>query len=431
MTMLNKLMSDSNRAILLGFMTIFFFFGGLGSWVVFANLDSAVVGPGDLIVSGNRKSIQHKEGGTITRVNVIDGDFVEAGSVLLQLDDHDYRATLNAFQSSYNAAKISLARATAELAGATNFEISPDLEFTAEVHEVYEKELNIFNNHREFLAKQLEIQDFQIAQAQFQMEALKSQLAAVNKESTLVEEQLDTLKSLYSKGLETNQRLLDLTRISQQLNGNAAQIVGEIGRSSTQISQAGSEKVRLRVYALESVTKESRDTELKLQDLQLKIGALKYTIENLTIKAPISGSIVNLKVSSLGGTVQPGQVIMEIVPNKIPIVVDAKIRPEDIDHIVLGNLADIRVNGQSSHRSLPIKGRVTRRSADRVVDARTGYSYFSVEIELVDDLQDGKLMQRLVPGMTVDVVIPVKSRVVLDYLLSPLLDSIRKVGREV
>ena len=429
--MFKKLVSESNRAIFLGFMTIFFFFGGLGSWVVFASLDSAVVGPGDLIVSGNRKSIQHKEGGTITRVNVIDGDFVEAGSVLLQLDDHDYRANLNALQSSYNAAKISLARATAELSGAPGFDIPNDLVATSDVNEVYEKELSIFNNHREFLAKQIEIQDFQIAQAQYQMEALKSQLAAVKKESAIVDEQLETLKTLFSKGLETNQRLLELTRISQQLNGNAAQIVGEIGRSSSQISQADTEKVRLRAYALESVTKESRDTELKLQDLELKIGALKYTIENLTIKAPISGSIVNLKVSSLGGTVQPGQVIMEIVPNKIPIVVDAKIKPEDIDHIVLGNLADISVNGQSSRRSLPIKGRVTRRSADRVVDARTGYSYFSVEIELVDDLQDGKLMQRLVPGMTVDVVIPVKSRVVLDYLLSPLLDSIRKVGREV
>jgi HlyD family type I secretion membrane fusion protein len=417
--------------ISIGFLTIAIFFGFFGFWVFYTKLDSAVVASGNLVVSGNRITIQHKEGGTIDKVLIRDGVFVERGSIIIELDNHDLLANLRILKTQYYSNLITRARSVAEISDVHEFKFPEFVEYNEDIKYIFDKELIIFQNHRRSLAKQIDILDFRIEQSRFKLDALKKQLYSIREQANIISGQIEITKGLFAKGLETNQRLLDLTRSSQQLNGAAAQVIGDIESTTSQITSADTEKMRIRADVLETVTREALESELRAQDARLKIDALTYTIDKLKIRAPADGWVVNLRVSTSGGTVQPGQPILEIVPSKIPVVAEIKVLTDDIQNVITGGAADIVLLGFSNRTTAPIKGRVLNRSADQLVDQRTGASFFRVEIELIDDQNHGKLIQQLIPGMSIEAVIHINSRTVLDYLISPLMDSIRRVGREM
>lgn len=418
--------------IRIGIATVLLFFGGLGTWAYLAPLDGAVIGSGILTVHGNRKTVQHREGGIVAELLVRDGSVVEQGQLLVRLDDTQARAVLTVHQSQLLGDTALTARDTAELAEAAeiNFppELSPDDPIAATV---MNRERIVFHNHRDLLARQQEVIDQRIVQVMHQQAGAHMQRDSAIAQLGFAEDEKRAIASLERVGLASKNRLLELSRAVEGLRGQVGQLTSDVARYGAQAAEMGAEKLRLRDTAQTEATRELREAQLRMNDVLPRLVADRDTLARLEIRAPLGGEVVNLAIFTKGGVVEPGKPVMDIVPTASTIVAEAEIKPEDVEHLRIGQAADVIATGFNARENAPLRGEVRVVSADRVTDNRTGRSYFKAEIALLSDRQNGTLMSRLTPGMPVEVVVPVAPRTVLDYLIGPLRESMRGAWREL
>ena len=391
-------------AIITGVLTIGVFFGGLGTWSVLAPLDSAVVGAGALTVHGNRKTVQHREGGIVAALLVQEGAAVEQGQLLVRLDDTQARAVYDVHRSQLLGDEALSARDLAELADAKAIDFPNDLKPDDPVAAaVMNRERIVFKNHVELLVRQLDVVDQRIVQARSQETGAKEQLDSMGRQLVLAVQELSAVGELEKVGLAPKNHMLELE----------------------------AEKLRLRQASQSDATHELRDAQLRINDVLPRLAADRDLLARLEIRAPIAGEVVNLAIFTKGGVIEPGKPIMDIVPRAATIVAEAEIRPEDVEHLRIGQAAQVVATGFSLRNASPIDGEVTVISADRVTDPRTGHSYFKAEIALLADRQGGALLRRLGPGMPVQVIVPTKARTAFDYLVGPLRQSFRGAMREL
>lgn len=419
-------------AIITGVLTVGVFCGGLGTWAMLAPLDSAVVGPGELAVHGNRKTVQHREGGIVAALLVQEGSVVEQGQVLVRLDDTQARAVYDVHHSQLLADEALSARDLAELAGAHDIAFPPDLKPDDPVAAaVMNRERIVFRSHRELLAQQLDVVDQRIVQAHAQQLGAQQQFASMGRQLALAEQELRAVAELQKVGLEAKNRMLELERGVESLRGQVGQLTSDVARFGSEAVELQAEKLRLRQTADDDATHELRDAQLRINDVLPRLAADRDTLRRLEIRAPISGEVVNLAIFTKGGVIEPGRPIMDIVPASPTIVAEADFRPEDVEHLHVGQAAEVMATGFSLREAAPIDGKVTVISADRVTDPKTGHSYFKAEVALVKDHEGGALLRQLGPGMPVEVIVPTKARTVFDYLVGPLRQSFRGAMREM
>ncbi len=216
-------------AILTGVLTIGVFFGGLGSWAMLAPLDSAVVGTGSLTVHGNRKTVQHREGGIVAALLVQDGGVVQQGQLLVQLDDTQARAMYDVHRSQLLGDEALSARDLAELGDASAIDFPDDLQPDDRVAAaVMNRERIVFHNHVELLARQLDVVDQRIAQARSQQDGAQEQLASMDRQSTLAEQELQAVGQLEKVGLAPKNRMLELQRSVESLHGQVGQLSSDV-----------------------------------------------------------------------------------------------------------------------------------------------------------------------------------------------------------
>lgn len=420
------------RTIMAGLAVSLAFFGGLGSWAAFAPLDGAVVGNGTLVVHGNRKTVQHREGGIVADLLVREGSVVEPNQVLLRLDDAQPRASFMVHQSQLLADTALMARCTAELEGAA------DLTFPALMtgddpvaRSMMERETVVFRRRTELLARQLAVLDQRIAQANQQEAGARTQIGSAVRQMELADQEHQAIATLERAGLASKNRLLEVSRSLEALRGNVGQLATEISRFAAMAVELEAEKLRIREATLSDVTRDLREAQMRINDVLPRLAADRDVLARLDIRAPIGGQVVNLAVFTRGGVVEPGRPLMDLVPTDRTLVAEAEIRPEDIEHLRIGLDAEIVATGFNARTTAPIRGQIQVISADRVIEQRTGQSYFKAEIRLVADQEDGRLLARLGPGMPVEVIVPVKPRTAFDYLSAPLRESLRNAMREL
>jgi epimerase transport system membrane fusion protein len=419
-------------AIVTGVLTIGVFFGGLGTWSMLAPLDSAVVGSGELVVHGNRKTVQHREGGIVAALLVQDGSAVEQGQLLVRLDDTQARAMFDVHRSQLLGDEALSARVLAELADAAAIDFPSDLKTDDPVAAaVMNRERIVFHNHVELLARQLDVVDQRIAQARSQADGAKLQLASMTRQSALAEQELQAVGELAKVGLAAKNHMLELERGVESLRGQVGQLSSDVARFGSEAVELQAEKLRLRQAAQSDGTHELRDAQLRMNDVVPRLAADRDLLQRLEIRAPLAGEVVNLAIFTKGGVIEPGKPIMDIVPRAATIVAEADIRPEDVEHLHVGQAAQVMATGFSMRDASPIDGEVTAISADRITDGRTGRSYFKAEVALVRDRQGGALLRRLGPGMPVEVIVPTQARTAFDYLVGPLRQSFRGALREL
>jgi len=419
-------------AIVTGVLTIGVFFGGLGSWAVLAPLDSAVVGTGTLTVHGNRKTVQHREGGIVAELLVQEGGVVEQGQLLVRLDDTQARAVYDVHRSQLLGDQALTARDLAELADATTIDFPSDMKPDDPVATaVMNRERIVFHSQVDLLARQLDVVDQRIVQARSQEDGARQQLASMGRQSTLAEQELHAVGELERIGLAPKNRMLELQRGVESLHGQVGQLSSDVARFGSEAVELEAEKLRLRQASESDATHELRDAQLRINDVLPRLAADRDLLGRLDIRAPIAGEVVNLAIFTKGGVIEPGKPIMDIVPRGATIVAEAEIRPEDIEHLHVGQAAQVMATGFSLRDASTIDGEVTVISADGVTDPRSGRSYFKAEIALVADRQDGALLRRLGPGMPVQVIVPTQARTAFDYLVGPLRQSFRGALREL
>jgi HlyD family type I secretion membrane fusion protein len=364
---------------------------------------------------------------------VHEGQTVRRGELLMQLDDTQARANLELLMGESDALMAQEARLIAERDGHDTIVFPPALLARSNdpaVAAALRGEQSAFQTRRETLAKQIDILSKRSDENNSIIAGLRSEKASVEKQMGLITRETDGVQQLYKEGLSTLPRLLALQRQAADLSGQRGQIIEKIAQTQLTSGENDLQIMNLENQQLSDVVKDLRDVQTRRFDLLQRIDAARDVLARLTIRAPVSGKIVNLAVYTNGAVVKPGDTIMEIVPQKDALEVEAHARPEDVDSLHVGMPARLNFSSYQQRRLPVISGMVNNISADRIVDPRTGQAYFNVNITVDRGVLKDYPSAKLIPGLPVEVALDTGSRTALDYFVEPVTDVFRKGMRE-
>lgn len=416
----------------LGYATVLLFFGGFGSWAAIASLASAAVAPGVVSPEGNRKTVQHLEGGIIERIHVREGDRVAVGDPVVTLQDTRARAALGEIRERYIHLLAKEARLMAEAAGDDAVAMPASLAAFGEAGaNAIQAQRELFASRRATLAGQTRILAQRTAQLEEQIAGLERVIAAQNRQLALIEEEVGSVTQLLDKGLARKPRLLALQRAQAAIMAEKARNEATIAGNRQKIGETEYELITIRSQRREKIDTAMTDTRSDLAMLKSQLPSRQDQLSRTVISAPIAGTIMNVQVTTETGVVKPGAQLLDIVPEKAPLVIDARVAPTDIETIRPGQQARVLLTAYGQ-RSLPqVYGTLRSISADRLEDERNGQPYFLAKVEVDPahlDALGGDL--ELSPGMPADVMILTGERTMLDYLVRPFVESFTKSFRE-
>lgn len=418
-----------NNYIRGGLLIVILFLGFLGLWSFVAPLQSAAIAPGVLTVHSQRKTVQHLEGGIVSRIHVSEGQQVEAGDILIQLDDTQARANLELLAARLFTARAEESRLQAERDGLPEIVFPSSLGHVkaAGLEEILESQRNIFSVRRQSLEGQIAILERRIEQFEEEIKGLSGLAEAENEQLRLLKDEMDSYQTLLDKNLTGKAPLRELQRAEAELLGDRSQNLAAIARSRQGIDEARLQIIEARTRHLNEAVELLRKTQSGIHDLTEQIKAAEDVLRRTEIRSATRGTIVNLQIHSQGGVISPGQSLMEIVPDEDRIIVEARIDPVDIDVVKPGLLAHVRLSAYSYRNILPARGKVVTVSADRLTDGLTHLPYFLARIEL-EGLAEEDV--ELYPGMQAEVMIVTGERSLADYLIWPVRQSFRRAFRE-
>lgn len=431
---------DPRRPIRIGLIAIVLFFVVFLGWAAFARLDAAITGQGFVVVSGNRKAVQHRDGGIVDRLLVREGDEVRAGQVLLTLDDDELRAKERAAASQVIALKAYKARLTAEIEGSPTIRF-PDGFATLTGDDREDARVNMIVQRKEFAVRRLALATQKNVLAERKSELRheatgdQAQVAAAESQAALIRDELTGMRSLQDQGYVAMSKVRELERAEAQYEGARGEYSGNVAKSMASIGETQVQSISLDRNQAADAAQQFREADLKLADLEPQLAADRAQVARTIIRAPVAGQVVGLKVFTAGGVIAAGETLMEIVPTHQDLVISARVEPGDIDGLHIGQKTEIRIPA-FHNRGLPIlNGTVSKVSADRLTDDKTGKSYFEVEatvpaaeLKTMRDVRASKT--DLIPGLPVDIIVPQRKRSALDYLLEPVNQALWRSGRE-
>jgi HlyD family type I secretion membrane fusion protein len=398
---------------------------GFAIWAYFAPLSGAVIAQGFVKVDLNRKVVQHQEGGIVRAIRVRDGDRVSQGQELVVLDDVRIDSQLDLLRTQLDAERAKAARLEAEGTMAARPAFPKDLvkkEFVA-------REEALFRARREALDSQVAVLRRQIRETVEEANALAEQIAAEDRALKLQKDELAANEQLLKQGYVQKTRLLTLQRAVAEYEARHSERRAELAKSRQRASELEFRILAMRNTYVQTATDELKESTGKTFDLEDRIRPSRDASERQKITAPIAGEVVGLRVFNAGSVIGPREVLMEIVPHEKRLIVEARIRPEDINHVRPGSEADVRLTAYQSRTTPLVPGSVTYVSGDRLVDQQTGHAYYSVQIDVPEKaLSEANL--RLQAGMPAEVFIRTDSRTALDYLLAPVTSYLRRAMRE-
>ena len=420
--------------ILFGMWSIILLFGFFGLWSILAPIDSAAIATGSVVLDSNRKKIQHLEGGIVEEILVKEGDTVEEGQVLVRLDETAAQARLDLLVSQSVAARAAEARLKAERDNDAEIDFPEDLIAKRDASTVVEENLDsqhrIFDSRRKDLEGKIAVLKQKIEQLKEEIKGLESQEQSATTQIGKLSEQIRDVRKLVEQGNARKPRLLELEGRLAAVKGERGKIQSDIARANQSIGEAEITIINTRNDFLKEVVAELKDTQVQIADLEERMRASADTVSRIEIKAPLAGEITGLKVHTKGGVIAPGEVIMDIVPTDDKLIVEAQIRPEDIDVVRPGLTARVQLRAYRARFVPPVEGNVNHVSADRFTDERSGMPFYMARIEIPPQQLAELENVELYPGMPTDVLIVTGSRTFLKYLMDPITDSFNHAFRE-
>jgi HlyD family type I secretion membrane fusion protein len=409
------------------------FFGILGGWATLSQLASAAIAPGELGFDTNRRTIQHLEGGIVAEILIKDGDKVAPGDILIRLDRTQPMAVHEQVKARYLTLMATEARLRAERDGATEIAFPgalDDPEFAAQAADIKHGENRLFTTRRSTLEHQQAIVRQRILQLEEEIQGLEQEIVSQSRQIELLNEEAGDMQGLFDKKLVSKQRLLALQREASELEGERSRNRAAIARARQSISEEELRIIELNNDRDSEVLAQLRELQGDALEIHERLGAARDVLARTEIIAPVTGTIVNLTVSTIGGVVASRQPLMDIVPSEEKLIVKATLNPRDIDSVRPGQKAFVRLTAFNQRHILPIEAVVTSVSADRLTDEQTGSRYYLARIALPppgDPMFQG---METYPGMQAEVMIQTGERSPLDYLLQPIRDSMNRALRE-
>ena len=424
----------------IGLLVAFMFFVVFLGWSAFLPLDSAAYGAGAVVVSGNRKAVQHPYGGVVSALHVVEGAVVQRGQVLMELSSGELKATERSLTSQSVALYAQRARLAAERDQLQTIPVPKEFAtLTPNDRRLAEEALRLQQQEVDarsagFLAQR----DVIIArerQLNQQIAGFREQIVSNARQQTLVAEELRGVRDLAARGYAPQTRVRALERSVEDLSGQQGGLRSEIARTAEAIGETRLQIVALGAERAETNSEQIRQAEVQINDLQPRLLAARDQLEKTLVRAPAAGQVVGLTIFTVGGVAPASQTLMEIVPFAAPLQVQARVRPDDADDVRIGQQAEVRF--MSLHqRDLPrLTGKVALLSADSFLDERTGDKYFNLVVDLPSDQlallrATPDFRGTLRPGLPVQVIIPLRRRTALQYLLDPLSSTLWRSFRE-
>ncbi|SJZ33079.1 membrane fusion protein, epimerase transport system [Enhydrobacter aerosaccus] len=430
----NDIDSDSiRRAAVAGWLIIGLFFGGLGLWSTIAPLNGAVVTNGMVKVEGNRKSVQHLDGGIVKDLRVKEGDHVNVGDVLIVLDDTQAKAEFQVLSEQYVVLRATEVRLLTELANAGEMTIPADLANRGDdsyARSIWTGQIKQFESRRAAIDGQRKVIGEKIHQLQSQIEGAEAQVRAYNEQIQSVRSEADSVAPLVDKMLLPRPRLLQLQRTAYSLDGQAADAQANIAKFRQAIAEQELQIAQLGNDHMADITKDLREIQAKLVEVLPKLANAEAVLSRMEIRAPYAGRVVGLSVFSIGGVIQRGEKILDIVPDEDSLTVEVQVAVDEISDVHPGMKAEVHLTAYKQRIVPTIRGEVLQVSADRLTDPKTNSPYYVASVR--PDVTELASLPgiRLYPGMPATVMIPTESRTAFDYIVGPLTQSFSRAFRQ-
>lgn len=419
--------SGPNKVVLIGIAIILLAFGGFGTWAATAPLDSASVAPGTVVVESNRKAIQHLDGGVIKNIVVGNGDAVQPGQVLVQLDATEQKANVESVRAKLDSALARQARLLAERDGKDTIDFPKELERRSdkpEVRAIMAGERSSFTERRRTRQGQVAIQKQKIARLEQQINGVRAQLASKDRQTQILSDELKSLRKLHEQGLFPKTRVLQRERQLAKLEGDMGADQASIARAQAQISKAELQIEQVRQEFQEKVVSELRKVEDRVTELRKKLVMANERLARTTITAPQAGVVQNMQVhTEKSAVVRPGQQIMQIIPDNDELIIEAEVKPRDIDRVEEGQKAEVRISAFEMRTTPVLFGKVETVSADRIVPKESDKAFYKARVHIGADELEKLGGKKLQAGMPAQVFIKTGERTMLQYLINPLTDA--------
>ncbi len=418
--------------VLMGMLGILGFFGSFAAWSAFAPLSEAAIAPGVIKSEGNRRAVQHLEGGIIREILARDGDEVRRGQVLMRLDDIQADTSVESLRGSRWALGAQDARLAAEMAGASAVAFPANLleSDDARAREAMTGQQILFASRIATLNSQRQVLEARLVQHEATITSARAQVGSQRRQLDLLRREEADVGVLVRQGLERMPRLLGLQRQVASTEGNLLDLVGQIDRAQSQIVETQRELQRVRDQRLQEVSTEAREVRSKLMEVDERLRAAQDVATRREILSPADGTVLGSKFFNPGAVVRAGDTVMEIVPSRDRLIAEVHVSPSDIDVVYVGLQAEVRLPAFKQRLVPFLDGHVVFVGSDVTQDPQRGLEFYRAQIS-IDEGQlralDGVALRA---GMPVEAQIKIGERSFFRYMMQPVIDSFHRAFRE-
>lgn len=414
-----------------GMRTVTYLCGGLLAASILFSVSGAVVTGGTVSVEGDYKTVQHLEGGIVSKILVRNGDRVASGDVVVQLDDTQFRASMQATSAKFSEFSIQEARLIAERDLKESFDAPSSIDMTtSENIKLFDAQKALFDARRTAYTGQLSVLNQRITQTESELVGANGQLESRNKELTLNELELSNVRPLFEKGFVNMQRIGPLQRENVRIRGDLINLKAQIAKLKSGRTEAEARLSQVDKEYKQQAAEDLQKAQAGLAEQTEQRKAISDKLARMEIRAPAAGLVHALAIHTEGGVIQPGSALLQIIPEDRKLLVEAKIQPKDIDRVRTGQLATVRFSSFDSHITPRLEGIVRKVSAAEITD-KEGKTFYTTQIEVPPtELLKLDAGHRLVPGMPAEVYLETQSRSILSYFLKPLTDMLAQTFRE-
>jgi HlyD family secretion protein len=406
---------------------------GFGGWASTAQISGALIAPGSVVVDSNVKKVQHPTGGVVGELRARDGDVVKAGDVVVRLDDTVTKASLAIVVKTLDGLWARAARLEAEQRGLDRVEFPASLLSRAnepDVKNIIASETKLFEVRTNGRTGQKAQLRERVTQLNEEIAGLTAQEKAKDQEIALVQKELVGVRDLYDKHLVQMSRLTTLERDAARLNGERAQYIASRAQAKGKITETELQIIQVDKDLVSEVSKDLRETNDKIGEFVERKVTAEDQLRRVDIRAPQAGMVLQSTVHTVGGVITAGDAIMMIVPQADDLAVEAKVNPQDIDKLQIGQKTLLRLSAFNQRTTPELNGVVTRVSPDVTTDQRSGQSYYTIRVSMPPAEVARLGANKLIPGMPVEAFVQTGDRTLMSYLIKPLSDQLMRAFRE-
>ncbi len=417
--------TDDRPIRIIGYLILFLTVGVFGIWSYLAPIDSSSLAVGSVTVKSHRKTVQHLDGGIISKLLVKDGDHVRAGDNLIILDDVQIKAQAEMLRGQFITQQTLSDRLLAEQKKQSNIKFSSELITLNDkrLQEAMEAQQHSFLVRKSSHEGEMSVLKQSVEQLNSKIAGLRAQKDSKQHLVSSYAEEIKDLKELLTEGFADKQRLRELERNHTLALGEIATLTSEMAGTEFQRGEIQLQILQSERKFQEDIAKQQEEVNAQLFDITERLQAATDKETRTVIKAPVGGIIFNLAVYTEGGVITAGHPILDIVPEDEELIITAQVSPTDIDKIKIGAICEVRFSSFDSKTTPTLEGKVSKISADSFTNDKTGAQYYQANIELTTDSQTNLGDLKLMPGMPAEVLINMGTRTLFEYLMQPITDA--------